>query len=245
MSYSIAKKVALVTGANKGIGKAIVESFIGHGVKKVYLAVRNTETTKDLEEKYGNKVVTIQADVTKPDDITAMAKEASDVEILVSNAGIYLPDMPFEKNADELLKNQLDVNVYGFLRLTTAFARILEDNKGALIQLNSVASLKGFSKGFFTYSATKAASYSLTQSLREHFAPKGVQVFSIHPGPIDTDMGAQAGFEGAASPSTVSDAIVAALETGEFHVFPDETAKQIGAAYEGFATNVVEAEMEE
>jgi len=204
MGYSIANKVALVTGANKGIGKAIVESFIDHGVKKVYLAVRNTETTKDLEEKYGNKVVTVQADVTKPDDITAMAKEASDVEILVSNAGIYLPDMPFEKNADELLKNQLDVNVFGFLRLTTAFAGILENNKGALIQLNSVASLKGFSKGFFTYSATKAASYSLTP-----------------------------------------DAIVAALETGEFHVFPDETAKQIGAAYEGFASNVVEADMEE
>lgn len=112
---------------------------------------------------------------------------------------------------------------------------------GAFAQVNSVVSLKSFAN-FATYSASKAAAYSLTQALCEALAGQGTEVYSIHPGPIATDMGAAAGLEDIAEPpSLVGEALVAAMAKGEFHVFPDSMAKQIGAAYAGFAAGVIEA----
>ncbi|MEN8447048.1 MAG: SDR family NAD(P)-dependent oxidoreductase, partial [Cyanobacteria bacterium J06555_13] len=112
---------------------------------------------------------------------------------------------------------------------------------GAFIQLNSVASMKCFAN-FATYSASKAASYSITQALREMLAEQNTIVLSVHPGPIATDMGDEAGLtEIAEPPSLVAAAIIEALTAGDFHVFPDTMAKQIGSAYASFAQNVIEA----
>lgn len=116
---------------------------------------------------------------------------------------------------------------------------------GALVQLNSAASLKSF-PAFTTYSASKAASYSVTQALRSLLAGQGTQVVSVHPGPIATDMADNAGLtDMAESPELVGTAIVAALESGDFHAFPDSMAKQIGQAYQSFARNVIEPEESE
>jgi len=244
MSISIKNKVALVTGANRGIGKAIVESFINHGAKKVYLAVRNPESTQALEEQFGDKVVTVQADVSDTNSIKKLAEQAKDVEILVNNAGVLVPSSPLGENAEKALAKELDVNVFGLLRVTNAFAEILENNQGALVQLNSVASIKNFSD-LSTYSASKAASYSLTQGLREKLGEKGVSILSVHPGPIATDMGAQAGFDDGDSTTSVSEGIVSALEAGDFHLFPDVMAKQFEAAYQSFSDNIVTADLSE
>ncbi len=241
MSISIKNKVALVTGANRGIGKAIVESFVNHGAKKVYLAVRNPESTKALEEQFGDKVVTVQADVSDENSIKKLAEQAKDVDILVNNAGVLVPSSPLGENAEKALAKEMDVNVFGLLRVSNAFAEILENNQGALVQLNSVASIKNFSD-LSTYSASKAASYSLTQGLREKLGEKGVGVLSVHPGPIATDMGVQAGFEGE-STSSVSEGIVSALEAGDFHLFPDAMAKQFESAYQSFSDNIVTADL--
>jgi len=238
MSISIKNKVALVTGANRGIGKAIVESFLSHGAKKVYLAVRNTASTHELEEKYSTKVVTLKADLTDEASIKALAQEATDVDIVVNNAGIATATSPLSDHAEKSLTQELDVNVFGLLRVANAFADILENNKGALVQLNSVASIKNFAS-LSTYAASKAASYSLTQGLRETLGEKGVNVISVHPGPIDTDMGAAAGFEDSPSPSVVSEGIVQALQAGTFHLFPDAMAKQVEMPYQSFADNVI------
>jgi NAD(P)-dependent dehydrogenase (short-subunit alcohol dehydrogenase family) len=123
-----------------------------------------------------------------------------------------------------------------------AFAPVLKANGGGVFaQLNSVASFKNFA-AFTTYCASKAAAYSVTQALRELLAPQGTLVLSVHPGPIATDMGSAAGFDEIAEPaSLVSDAILDAMRDGRFHVFPDTMAKQIGAAYESFARDVIEA----
>lgn len=241
MSISIENKVALVTGANRGIGKAIVESLLNHGAKKVYLAVRNMASTKDMEELYGDKVVTVKADLADPASILALAEATKDVSIVINNAGIAKLANPLSENAEEFLKEEMEVNVYGLLRVAKAFAPTLASNNGALVQLNSVASIKNFAD-LSTYSASKAASYSLTQGLREKLAEKGVTVLSVHPGPIATDMGAAAGFEDAASPSLVAEGIIEALKAGEFHSFPDPMAKQFEAAYQSFADNVVLAD---
>jgi NAD(P)-dependent dehydrogenase (short-subunit alcohol dehydrogenase family) len=138
---------------------------------------------------------------------------------------------------------EFDVNVYGLLHMAQAFAPVLKKNGGgAFVQLNSVASIKAFAD-VGTYSASKAAAYSLTQSLRDVLAQQGTIVVSVHPGPIATDMADQAGLTKVAQPaSVVADAVLAAIDNGDFHVFPDDIAKQIGGAYDSFAKNVVEAQ---
>src|SRR5680860_46734 len=161
MSTSIKNKVALVTGANRGIGKAIVESFIDHGAKKVYLAVRDPKSTKDLEAKYGEKVVTLKADVSNTKSIQELAQQANDVDIVVNNAGVGTPYATIGEDVEKDFAFQLEVNAFGLLRVANAFAKTLEANKGALVQMNSIASIKNFSH-LSTYSASKAASYSLT-----------------------------------------------------------------------------------
>ncbi|MCM4169979.1 short chain dehydrogenase [Arenibacter sp. TNZ] len=244
MGIAIKNKVALVTGANRGIGKSIVESFLNHGAKKVYMAVRNIESTKDLEEKYGDKVITVKADVSDTDSINALAKVAHDVDIVVNNAGVGTSYPTLGNDVEKDFAFQLEVNAFGLLRVANAFAETLEKNKGALVQLNSIASIKNFPQ-LSTYSASKAASYSLTQGLRSDFKAKGVSVLSVHPGPIATDMGAAAGFNDAAAATVVSEGIVHALKIGDFHLFPDAMAKQFEGAYQGFSDNVVMADLSE
>ncbi|MEO1185588.1 MAG: SDR family NAD(P)-dependent oxidoreductase, partial [Cyanobacteria bacterium J06636_27] len=152
----------------------------------------------------------------------------------------------FAEDAIEFLKFEIDVNVYGLIRMAQAFAPVLKANGGGVFaQLNSVVSMKTFSN-FATYSASKAAAYSITQALRELLTEQGTIVLSVHPGPIATDMGDEAGLTEIAEPPTlVAEAILEALQNGEFHVFPDSMAKQIGGAYQNFAKNVVEVNMSE
>jgi NAD(P)-dependent dehydrogenase (short-subunit alcohol dehydrogenase family) len=242
MSISVNNKVALVTGANRGIGKAIVESFLNHGAKKVYLAVRDPASTKALEEQFGSKVVTLRADVSDSESIKQLAEQAKDVDIVVNNAGIMRLASPLSDDAEEALTQELDINVFGLLRVANAFAETLEANKGALVQLNSIASIKTFAD-MSTYCASKAASYSLTQGLKDKLGEKGVSVLSVHPGPIATDMGASAGFDDAPAATLVSEGIVTALENGDFHLFPDELAKQFEAAYQSFSDNIITANL--
>jgi NAD(P)-dependent dehydrogenase (short-subunit alcohol dehydrogenase family) len=244
MSYSVQNKVALVTGANRGIGKSIVESLINHGAKKVYLAVRDVNSTTDLEEKFGDKVITVQADVSDTVSIQALAQQAIDVDIVVNNAGVGTPQSILGEDVEKDFAFQLEVNAFGLLRVANAFAKTLEANKGALVQMNSIASVKNFPH-LSTYSASKAASYSLTQALRTELGAKGVTVLSVHPGPVATAMAVAAGFENAAATTVVSEGIISALETGDFHLFPDEMAKQIEAAYQNFSDNVIMVDFSE
>jgi len=246
MSFDIKNKVALVTGANRGIGKAIAESFIGHGAKKVYLAVRDLESTNDLVARYGEIVVPLYVDLTVPESIESLAKTASDVDIVVNNAGVLKLADPLSDNVEEALNFELTVNTFGLIRMANAFVPVLEKSGGgAFVQLNSVASIKNFA-GFTTYSASKAAAYSITQGLRDQVADKGIDVLSVHPGPIATDMAREAGMEEMGEPtSVVAEALVTSLNAGDFHVFPDSMAQQFWGAYQGYATNFTEADLAE
>lgn len=246
VKYDIKNKTALVTGANRGIGKAIVKTFLEKEAKKVYAAVRNLDSAASLVEQYGERVEAIYIDLAKPETITAAAQQTKDVEVVVNNAGVNERSTPLDKDALNSLNFEMDINVGGLIRMVQAFAPILKTNSGgAFIQLNSVASIKSFVP-IATYSASKAAAYSITQALRDQLSEQGTVVISVHPGPIATDMIAASGMmEMAEPPSIVANGIVAALHSGDFHVFPDKMAKQIEGAYQYFAENIIEANIME
>lgn len=241
MSYDIRNKTVLVTGANRGIGKAIVEGLIQAGAAKVYAAVRSLDSAAPLVAKHGDKIVPIQVDLADPASIEAAAKAAPDVQVVVNNAGVFGSSTPLSDNLFSDLEHMLNVNLHGFIHVARAFAPVLKANGGGVLaQLNSVVSLKAF-PDFTAYCASKAASYSVTQSLREILGAQGTQVISVHPGPIATNMGAAAGLTHIAGPpSLVADSLLEAIRTGSFHAFPDSMARQIGGAYQSFAEQVIE-----
>ncbi len=240
MSIAVENSVALVTGASRGVGRAITEGLLEAGAAKVYAAVRNLASVDELMERYGDRVVPIEFDLNRPETVAAAAEIATDVNLVVSNAGINNISDPLAESAIESLQIQMEGNVYPLIRLAQAFGPVLKANGGgALAQMNSLASLKNFTP-FTTYSASKAAAYSVTQGLREAWAKQGTQVISIIAGPLKTDMSVAAGMgEGAPSPNLVAEALIAALESGDFLVYPDPMAQGAGEVYAPFADSFI------
>lgn len=243
---SVNNAIALVTGANRGIGKATVEALLAAGAAKVYAAARKLETLNPLVSQYGDRIVPLHIDLNVPDTIIQAATTATDVNIVVNNAGILNIANPLADNAIEVLQQEIDVNVFGLIRVSQAFAPALKQNGGGvLVQLNSVASMKNFAD-FATYCASKAAAYSITQALRDTLSEQGTHVVSMHPGPIATDMADDAGMGDFGEPvELVPQSIITAIENGDFHAYPDTMAKQVGDAYQSFATSIVEANIME
>ena len=244
MAYDIRDKVILITGANRGIGRTLADTFIDHGAAKVYAAVRTLDSAGPLVQQHGDRVVPVRVDLEDPASITAAAETATDAQVVVNNAGVLKTAGPLDADAIDLLHLQMEINVVGLMRMAKAFAPVLKANGGGVLaQLNSVASFKSF-PDFSTYCASKAAAYSMTQALRETLREQGTMVLSVHPGPIATDMADEAELTEIAEPaSLVAEAMIQAMQAGEFHAFPDSMAKQVGAAYASFAENVIEADM--
>lgn len=243
IKYEIKEKTVLVTGANRGIGKVITETFLKKGAKKVYAAVRNPDTAAPLAKKYSKRIEVINLNLEKPETIIAAAQRAEDVDVVVNNAGVNTRSTPMDTNSIKSIDFEMEVNVKGLIRMAQAFAPVLKKNGGGIfIQINSVASVKSFVP-IATYSASKAAAYSITQALRDQLSEQGTFVMSVHPGPIATDMIAAAPeiLEIADSPEIVADSIITALNIGAFHVFPDKMAREIKKAYQNFAENIIEA----
>lgn len=246
LSFKVEGKVALVTGANRGIGLTIVRKLLAAGASKVYAAVRKPESVMELVEQADGRVVAVQIELSNPESIQAAAELTGDVELVINNAGVLKVASPFAASAIEDLGYEMDINVFGLMRMAQAFAPILKSNGGgAFVQLNSVASLRSFAD-FCTYAASKAAAYSMTQAIRDKLKDQSTQVVSVHPGPISTDMADSAGLTDIAeSPDLVADGIVEALAKGEFHLFPDSMAKNFWSSYEPFARQVVEQDISE
>ncbi|BCD95848.1 SDR family oxidoreductase [Marinagarivorans cellulosilyticus] len=233
--------IALITGANRGVGKAITEGLLDAGAKKVYTAVRNLSSLEALQEKYGDRIVPVEFDLSRKETIDKAVDVATDVNLVVSNAGVVHLSSPLDDNALEGLKIQMEGNVYPLINLAQAFGPILKNNGGgAFVQMNSLASIKNFLP-FTGYSASKAAAYSVTQGLREAWTEQGTQVISVIAGPLKTGMADSAGMgDGAPPPSLVADGVLAALKSGDFFVYPDPMAQQVAEVYRPYAQNVLE-----
>ncbi len=189
-SIAVKDAVVFVTGANRGIGRAIAEEAVARGASKVYAAARDVAGVQDLVEKHPEQVVGVRLDVTDSDQVAAAAEQAQDVQLLINNAGVAGFGGFVYNHDPKVARLEMEVNYYGPLNVTRAFADALTSNgNGAVATVVSVSGLTNFPMAA-TYSASKAAAHSLTQGMRAELTPQGVAVFGVYPGPIDTDMAA-------------------------------------------------------
>jgi NAD(P)-dependent dehydrogenase (short-subunit alcohol dehydrogenase family) len=216
----VAGSIALVTGANRGLGLAFARVLKQMGAAKVYAAARHPEDVAL------DGVVTLKLDVTSDEDAAAAAPSAADVSLLVNNAGIARPGGFLADSAIDAAREQFEVNFFGPLRMARAFAPVLAKNGGgAIVNVLSVASWMN-GPALATYGASKSAAWALTNGLRIELARQGTQVVGLHAGFIDTDLARD--FDAPkSSPEDIARTTLDALERGESEVLADEVARQV------------------
>jgi NAD(P)-dependent dehydrogenase (short-subunit alcohol dehydrogenase family) len=237
-AMKIADSTLLVTGANRGIGRALVEDALRRGARRVYAATRKPFSHPD------RRVRPLTMDVTNAAQIAAAAGQVDALDVLVNNAGLDLYSTLSDRGA---LERILAVNLFGTYDVTQAFLPLLTRSGGAIVNNLSLAALAAL-PATPAYSISKAAAFSLTQSLRGLLAGRGVRVHAVLTGPVDTDM--SRGFDiPKAAPDTVARAIFDAVEQGEEEILPDPlsasvaenwrsgTAKALERQFAGYVTD--------
>ncbi|RED53929.1 SDR family oxidoreductase [Aestuariispira insulae] len=224
----IENQVALVTGANRGLGKAFVETLLEMGVKKVYAAARSIETLQaDFQD---DRVVPVRLDVTDHVAINALAADLKDVSLLINNAGIAGFSGFLKPEDIKVARDEMEVNYFAPLMMIRAFASALRENGGGgIINIASIASYFNF-PALGSYSASKAATHFLTQGARSELEKQGTHVVGVYPGPIETDMTAAVDMEKTA-PAVVARRVLEGFLAGEEDTFPDQASQEMYAGF--------------
>jgi NAD(P)-dependent dehydrogenase (short-subunit alcohol dehydrogenase family) len=220
VSLTIADKTVLVTGANRGLGRALVDEVVRRGAKRVYAATRQPMVVQD------ERVTPLIFDVTDPAQIQAAVGRVESLDILINNAGVSVPDDLSDRSAFD---RHLAVNLYGTLDVTQAFVPSLTRSHGAVVNVVSLGAIAAVPV-LPAYSVSKAASLSVTQSLRALLAGRGVSVYAVMPGPIDTDMVRALDIPKTA-PKDVARATLDGVESGEEEIFPDQMSQLVAEGW--------------
>jgi NAD(P)-dependent dehydrogenase (short-subunit alcohol dehydrogenase family) len=231
---TIADRAVLVTGANRGIGQALVEEALSRGAKRVYAGTRRPFSHLD------GRVTPLILDVTSAAQIQGAVESVESLDILINNAGLALFDDLSDRAA---LERHLAVNLFGPYSMTQAFLPLLTRSRGAIVNVLSVAALAAL-PFIPAYSISKAAAFSLSQSLRAVLAGRGVRVHAVLAGPVDTDM--SRGFDvPKASPQSVARAIFDGVEKGEEDIFPDPMSESMAESWRSGAVKALERQFAE
>jgi NAD(P)-dependent dehydrogenase (short-subunit alcohol dehydrogenase family) len=217
---SIKNAVVLVTGGSRGLGKALVEELYTRGAAKVYATARDPRTVTHPD------AVPLALEVTDPASVRAAAAQAQDVTVLINNAGISLGASSFLDSPVDDVRREFETNFYGPLLVTRAFVPVLERNGGGhLLNVHSVLSWLGVAG---SYSATKAALWSQTNTLRLELLPRGITVTGLHVGYIDTDMAADVDAP-KSTPGDVAALALDGIEAGAYEVLADDRTRSVKA----------------
>ena len=228
---TIADKTVLVTGANRGIGQALVTEALARGASRVYAGTRQPLTHPDA------RVTPLTLDVTSAAQIQAAAEAVGSLDILINNAGIALYDDLSDRAA---LEQHLAVNLFGTYGVTRALLPALTASRGAIVNNVSTMAIAPFPITP-AYAISKAAAFNLTQSLRALLAGRGVRVHAVLTGPTDTDM--TRGFDiPKAPPESVARAIFDGVENGEEDIFPDPMSQSLADSWRNGAVKAMERE---
>jgi NAD(P)-dependent dehydrogenase (short-subunit alcohol dehydrogenase family) len=221
----------LITGANRGIGQALVEEALRRGARRVYAGTRQPLDHPDA------RVTPVRLDITDGAQIRAAIEDIDALDLLVNNAGLSVYDDLSDRAAIEQL---LAVNLYGTYDMVQASLPLLTSSGGAVVNVLSLAAFAALPI-IPAYSVSKAAAFSLTQSLRGLLAARGVAVHAVMPGPIDTDMNAGLDIP-KASPASAAAAIFDGLENGEEEIFPDPLSALMAEGWRGGAVKALEVQ---
>ena len=225
----IADKAVLVTGANRGIGKVLVEEALRRGAKRVYAGTRQPLAHSD------GRVTPLTLDVTNAAQIQAAVERVESLDILINNAGLGLYDGWTDRAA---LERSLAVNLFGTYGVTQAFLSLLTRSRGAIVNVLSITAFAAMPV-MPAYSISKAAAFNLSQTLRAHLAGQGVRVHAVMTGPVDTDM--SRGLDIAKfPPESVARAILDGVEKGEEDIFPDPVSESMAESWRSGAAKALE-----
>ena len=225
---NIQNKTILITGPNRGIGRALVTEALGRGAKTVYAGTRSGAI-----ENTDSRVTPLTLDVTNTAQIQAAVERVESLDVLINNAGVALYDDLTDRAA---LEQSLAVNFFGMHGVTQAFLPMLQRSKGAIVNNLSLVALAPLPV-IPSYSISKAAAANMTQSLRALLAGQGVRVHAVFLGPVDTEM--NRGFDiPKASPESAAQGIFDGLEKGEEDIFPDPASLSVA---EGWRMGVAKA----
>lgn len=225
----------LITGSNRGLGKALVYGLAAKGVKKIYAGMRETDSKifSDLP-----LVTPVQLDITNDVQIQQATRIAADIDLLFNNAG-SLSFVSALNGSFELIEREIEVNFYGPLKMMRAFIPILsKQQKPAIVNVASIASFVNF-PAHGAYCASKAAAFSITQCARIELYSQGIAVHSVNPGPIDTDMTKNVAMQ-KTSPEKTAEAILDGLYTDTPDIFPDEIGANMFSLYKQDYTKLEE-----
>ncbi len=230
MPFTLSGKTVLITGANRGIGLGFVTTLLEAGVSRIYATARQAEGLQQLADMNADIIRALPLDLNDTASIQALAGQIESLDILVNNAGTIAATRCSDDNAVEMIRQEMETNLFGAMKLTSELLPLLrQSQEAAIVNVSSIAAICNF-PSIGTYSVTKAAMQSYTEGLRADLAGSSIQVVGVYPGPHDTRLAAGTEMDKPA-PDNVAVKTFEGLEQGSLDIYPDEFSAQMRSLF--------------